>query len=284
MNNKKQTSFNQITDRDLKLLFVLISIILLAVSYFFGCMKFIDKTNTIKAENQTLQAEVDELTEMKTHEAEKKQEIAQYNEVIKTIYDRFPGAMTEEKSIDILTDLEEEAEMSTNSVTFTINEQFYSEAELEAQENEAANAAAAESGDETADEEGTVITPAPTATAAPATTDITANGQAGTIADGSVVGYKTTLVVEFVTTYEGLEKAIDFVKEYEDKMSIDTITIEFDSETGELKGTMNLSMYALDGIGAEYVEPKITDVKLGLKDIFRSLEIKPKNSKSNKNR
>lgn len=271
MNNKKQTSFNQITDRDLKLLFVLISIILLAVSYFFGCMKFINKANTIKAENKTLQAEVDELTEMKTHEAEKKQEIAMYNEVIKTIYDKFPGAMTEEKSIDILTDLEEAADMSTNSVTFTINEQFYSEAELEAEENGTADGTASTTDTETAD--GTA------STAAPATTDITANGQAGTTADSSVVGYKTTLVVEFVTSYEGLEKAIDFVKEYEDKMSIDTITVEFDSETGELKGTMNLSMYALDGIGAEYVEPKITDVKLGLKDIFRSLEIKPKKDK-----
>ena len=280
MNNKKQTSFNQITDRDLKLLFVLISIILLAVSYFFGCMKFINKANTIKAENKTLQAEVDELTEMKTHEAEKKQEIAMYNEVIKTIYDKFPGAMTEEKSIDILTDLEEAADMSTNSVTFTINEQFYSEAELEAEENGTADGTASTTDTETAD--GTASTPAPTAattTAAPATTDITANGQAGTTGDSSVVGYKTTLVVEFVTSYEGLEKAIDFVKEYEDKMSIDTITVEFDSETGELKGTMNLSMYALDGIGAEYVEPKITDVKLGLKDIFRSLEIKPKKDK-----
>lgn len=274
MNNKKQTAFNQITDRDLKLLFVLISIILLAVSYFFGCMKFIDKTDSIKAENKTLQAEVDELTEMKTHEAEKKQEIAQYNEVIKTIYDKFPGAMTEEKSIDILTNLEEAAEMKTSAVTFTINDQFYSEAELEAEESGAATGTT-----ETTTDTSASATPAPTATpASTGTTDITANAQAGT-ADSSVVGYKTTLVVEFTTNYEGLEKAIDYVKDYEDKMSIDTITIEFDTETGNLKGTMNLSMYALDGIGAEYVEPKISDVKLGLKDIFGSFNVKTKKTK-----
>lgn len=283
MNNKKQTAFNQMTDRDLKLLFVLISIILLAVSYFFGCTKFVEKTDTIKAENRTLQAEVDELTEMKKHEAEKKQEIAQFNEVIKTIYDRFPGAMTEEKSIDILTDLEEEAEMSTSSVTFTINDQFYSEAELEAQENGTASGTSGTTTSTTASAtpapSAAAATPAPTAAAG--TTDLTANGQTATTGNGDVVGYKTTLVVEFTTNYEGLKKAIDFVKEYEDKMSIDTITIEFDSETGNLKGSMNLCMYALDGIGAEYVEPKISDIKLGLKDIFRSLEIQTKNSKKN---
>lgn len=287
MNNKKQTSFNQITDRDLKLLFVLISIILLAVSYFFGCMKFVEKTDTIKAENRTLKAEVDELNEMKSHEAEKKQEIAQYNEVIKTIYDRFPGAMTEEKSIDILTDLEEEADMSTNSVTFTINEQFYSEAELEAQENGTSNETSNETSSNTTSASATpapttavTATPGTSVTAAPGTTDIT-DGQNvdGVAANAGVVGYKTTLVVEFTTNYDGLKKAIDFVKDYEDKMSIDTITIEFDAETGNLKGTMNLCMYALDGIGAEYVEPKISDVKLGLKDIFGSFNVKTKKNK-----
>ncbi len=262
--NKKQTSFNQITDRDLKLLFVLISIILLAVSYFFGCTKFIEKTNTIKAENQTLQAEVDELTEMWTHEAEKKAEIAKYNEVIQMIYDRFPGAMTEEKSIEILTDLEKEADMSTSAITFTINDQFYSEAELEAQDSAAAATQTTTDASETETTETTDGT---------STTDITSGSAGTTTANGGVVGYKTTLVVEFKTNYDGLKKAIDFVNGYDDKMSIDTITVEFDSETGNLKGTMNLCMYALDGIGATYVEPKISDVKLGLKDIFGSYNI-----------
>lgn len=283
MNNKKQTSFNQITDRDLKLLFVLISIILLAVSYFFGCMKFVEKTDTIKAENKVLKTEVDELTAMWTQEAQKKLETAQYNEVVKLIYDKFPGAMTEEKSIEILTNLEEEAEMSTSSVTFTINDQFYSEAELEAQENGTASGSSGTTVSATPAPTTASTTPAPTAastTAAPGTTDITANSQSKTAASGDVVGYKTTLVVEFTTNYEGLKKAIDFVKDYEDKMSIDTITIEFDTESGNLKGTMNLCMYALDGIGAEYVEPKISDVKLGLKDIFRSLEIKTDKKKN----
>lgn len=269
MNNKKQTSFNQITDRDLKLLFVLISIILLAISYFFGCRNFVDKTNTIKAENQTLQAEVDELTEMWTHEAEKKMEIAQYNEVIQTIYDKFPGAMTEEKSIDILTDLEEAADMSTSAVTFTINDQFYSEAELEGEETTTDTAATT---DTTSTTDSTSTAEATAAAEEASTTDITENTNS-TTADGGVVGYKTTLVVEFTTNYDGLKNAIDFVKDYEDKMSIDTITVEFDTETGNLKGTMNLCMYALDGIGADYVEPKIDDLKTGLKDIFGSVNV-----------
>lgn len=272
--NKKATAFNQITDRDLKLLFVLISLVVLAISYFFGCSKFVNKTSAIKQENQQFQAEVDKLTKMKAEEVQKKLEIAQYNEIIQTIYNKFPGAMTQEKSIDILKDLEEEADLSASSVTFTINDMFYSEAELEQEEAAAGTTTTEEATTEETTTEATA-TPAPTVT--PAATDITtADGTTATENTG-VVGYKTTLAVEFTTNYEGLKKAIDFINTYEDKMSIETITVEFDTETGALKGTINLCMYALDGTGAEYVEPKISGIKLGLKDIFGSFNVKGNN-------
>ena len=95
----------------------------------------------------------------------------------------------------------------------------------------------------------------------------------------SVVGYKTTLTLAFSCTDQQLTDALDFINSYEDKMSVETVTVGYDETSGNLTGTMNLCMYALDGSEKAYTAPDIKDVKLGVANIFGSKEINKKKKK-----
>ena len=57
-------------------------------------------------------------------------------------------------------------------------------------------------------------------------------------------------------------------------MSVETISVGYDETSGNLAGTMNLCMFAVDGSKNEYKAPENKDVKLGVANIFGSKEVK----------
>lgn len=276
--NKKPSTFASVTERDKKLLLLLGTIIVLSFSYFFVFSPNTKKASEVKATNQQLQVRVDTLNEMTTHRQEKLDGIAQFNEDRNKILDKFPGGMTTEKSISILDDMEKETEVAVSAVNFAMNEIFY-DAAIQATADGIVN-------DGTAAAEGTdaAATPAPAdGEATPAPTDASGTD---TIAEGvdtaqysDITGYKSTLTLTFSTSNASLKKAIDYINEYKDKMSIDSITVAYDATTGDLLGTMNLAMFALDGNGKEYEEPVIEGIKNGVKSIFGTVDTKKNKGK-----
>lgn len=66
-------------------------------------------------------------------------------------------------------------------------------------------------------------------------------------------------------------------------MSVETVTVGYDDSTGELIGTMDLCMYAVEGVDNAYEEPKTEGVDLGVVNIF-SAKGSSKKSSGKKNR
>lgn len=243
--NKKQSTFANVSERDKKLLLILLSLIFLAGSYFFVFTPNDAKAHEIKEENTKLQERVDELEEMKEHEAEKKEQIQVNTQKKEQILEKFPDKMTQEKAIDELVKLEEEGEMSVSSVGFSMNEEFYNSQEVDATDSTTEQAAATQ---------GT------TGTAVGAT---------------PLVAYKSTLTVNYdATTLEGFRKVVDRINELPNKMAIESVTASFDSASGNLMGTMNICLYSLDNSKTEYEEPEISNVPIGMRSIFGTIESK----------
>lgn len=86
--------------------------------------------------------------------------------------------------------------------------------------------------------------------------------------------YNVTLLQEGLTmnyscTYEQLKRLIDFVNVYPERMNIESITMSYDSETGGVRGSIALNLYAVTGTGKEYTEPDISGLSMGVNNIFK---------------
>lgn len=253
MKKKKNSVLSNVSERDKKLLFLLGAIIALAMAYFFAFRPNMEKADEYSDKNEGLRSYIVELDEKIANEETKKAEIVTYNNERSAILDRFAGGMSHELAIDLLADLENETEFEAMNVTLSVNDLFFNQQESEnnvliAPEEISSVSSIAVEGH--SDQEYTKLT-----------------------------GYKTSLTVEFACTDEQLRDATDFINGYDDKMSVESITVGYDETTGGLTGTMVICMYAVDGNDKEYEEPTIDNVTLGVTNIFSQKASVKKNSK-----
>ncbi len=77
-----------------------------------------------------------------------------------------------------------------------------------------------------------------------------------------------TLTMSYSCTYDQLKQLIDFVNVYPERMNIKSVSISYDTETGDLSGSLVLNLYAVTGTDKKYTEPKVEDIRLGEENIF----------------
>lgn len=255
MNKKKPTVVSNVSEGDKKFLYTLGAILILALAFFFAFSPFNKKAEKQRAENDEMKAYVAELDSKIANEAQKKAEIITFDTDRNEIISKFPGGMTHEKAIKILADLEKETEIFSSQVALSVNNIFFNQEELRS------------SGTYVVENENIKSESPYAVQGIPEKTY------------PDIMGLKTTLTLSFACSDEELEKALDFINGYEDKMSVETITVGFDETTGELVGTMNLCMYALEGLDNAYEEPTIEGVDLGVVNVFSAKDMKPKKKK-----
>ena len=237
-NNKK------ISTRELKLLFVFFTLLILYASYQFGYLKYTNKTEKLLEETRTLE---NQLSELKKKNSNKEKMIKETEEFIKkkdSMLEEFPGGVTEEKITMFVVDMENYASAQVSNISFEGIQAFYTtNGEL--------------SRDATTEE---------TTTEETATTT-------ETIAEGDITGYQTTVLLSYQATYAGLKKCIDYINTYQEKINIGGLTATFDSTTGNLTGTLTIIVYSLGGTDKKYQAPQIAGIEIGRDNIFGTFEI-----------
>lgn len=283
----------KITTRELKLLFVFFTLLILFVSYQFGYLKYTKKADALTSENQVLEGRLAELEKKDSNREKVENETAEYLRKKNAMLEEFSGGFTQEKITMFVIDLEEYAGMNVSSIAFEDTSVFYSPTgKGVADSGETQDTAAEETPQAAAGGEG--IQPEDVSeTAAPAEDMTEDNAEAGensseassaapdskTPAVG-ITGYQTSVVLSYQATYEGLKKCIDYINDYKERMNISALTASFDSTTGNLTGTVTVTMYALYGAGKRYTPPQISGVKLGTDNIFGTFEL-PLNNGTN---
>lgn len=100
--------------------------------------------------------------------------------------------------------------------------------------------------------------------------------QAGIVAgaeNGVVNLYKSPVNIDFKATYSGLKDILRYLSLWNDKNTLDSISLSFDSSTGSLSGSMSLGLYFITGTEKEYVPVFIPRPDTGVKDVFRTTGI-----------
>lgn len=85
-----------------------------------------------------------------------------------------------------------------------------------------------------------------------------------------MIGSKATYTLTVKGTTKQIFKALDWIRnpENKEKMSVENVTLQFDSSSGELSGNIGVNFYCMLGNGVPYQEPDTSIFTYGMDKIF----------------
>lgn len=255
---------NKITEKEKRLLLILVTVLILVGSYQFGYQKYHTLAVNIESENQELTGKLMELQQKQVKKQKMIEETTEYVSKTRAILDQFPQLLTQEKNIIFVTELEQNADIKVDSIAFNELTLFYTPDGVPTTETTNATQTDVLSETESSIQEGSNNVEEENNF----NTETKANDN---IKNGSVTGYKSTIILTYQSTYEGLKKAIDYINTYHEKRHISDITASFDMTTGNLSGTINIVLYEADG-GISYEPPILNNIGVGKDNIFGTFE------------
>ena len=97
---------SRISKKDIKLLLYVGGILLLALAYFLGYQKFMEKREVLEAEQANLQQQVNRLNEISMYLDDYEEQAAVYDEEMDKIFSDYPADVREEDTILYACDME----------------------------------------------------------------------------------------------------------------------------------------------------------------------------------
>lgn len=237
----------KISQKESKLLFSMLFLLILVVSYQFVYVKNVEKLEVIETEITTLKERVDTLKQQVANKDTMIQEIDQMKQETIDLVSTYGKGTTIEKTILFTKDMEDLASMKIDSLNVSQDSYFLSQT-------------------------------IPTDNKYVSGTNEVNKGY--TLTEGTEVidhnvltGYRTDAAINFTVTYDNLKRVLNYIHQHEEKRNISDISLAYDSETGNLKGTMNIAMYHILGNKDSYEMPSIRRNNLGTRNIFGTIEL-----------
>lgn len=237
---------------DVNILIILAGILIPVAVYFFVFNKYTEQTDILNASNAQLQQEVDYLQDLADHKEEYVTNTETYNMNIEEIKTHFPAEYKPED--DILYIISVEQQYGAGIPTIGIGAPAYIGVDKPAVETVAEGTP-----DITIDEEGAVEG------------DVVAEDAAASVVPDFGL-YSTSVTVRMDSTYRSLKDIITKLNTDQYKKSVDSISVVFDANTGELASSLVFSAYSMTGTDATYSTPVVPGVTYGTSDIFNTGE------------
>ncbi len=264
----------KVSKKDIKLLLVLASVILLAGSYYFGYVKYNEKRTVLEDEIVTLQKKYDNLYVKDLKRADYEAEVKTFTNKIKEISNKYPSEVTTEKEIMFADEVEHYANAVISTWSFAEPEIFYASKDLVA-ETETVNTTDKNkdsTGNSGSNNESSESTAEPTKNSDAKST----KKSTGSSLTSTVMGFKTVTTYGFKVGYDGLKNMITYINNSPKRKVLDNIMITYDGVSGELTGTLSINNYFVSGALATYEPPIITDINLGTSNLFGDMiPVKP---------
>lgn len=254
-----------ISDTSLKVIYIFVAILVLAGAYMFGISKNIAKHTELAEQNLALDQTLRDLIDKNSQLPAVQAEIEEMDARIKTICDRFPSRLTEQKVYYIMDDLMKQTDIESNSISISLNDLFYTngvapEGELGNNVNDDGYSYDEETGELVADSPDVEAVDSETGTEPEESTADYAN----------LAAYETTVSIPFSGEYDAVKNMITYITENTDHMSVGPISASFDSTTGLVSGSLTINMYALYNNGKAYEDPTIDGIDMSVSNIFGS--------------
>jgi Tfp pilus assembly protein PilO len=213
----------------LLMLALVVIMVLAAVNYLYRPL--VDERQALRDENYKLNVRYIELYNMSANEEFWKAEINKSREAISEVLGRYSAGNTPEKSIKFVSDMETDLEMRVPNVTFSTSNML-------------------------------------TSVTMPMVHDMGEDSDSYAISYYDVSLLKETLSFNYSGDYDQLKRMADYINAYPERMNMESISVNYDSETNALTGNLILNLYTVTGTDRQYEEPSIEGIRLGEENIF----------------
>lgn len=249
----------KVSKKDLSLLLVLFAFLLVIGAIFYG-NSLAGKTETLVAENATLSQEVAYLQDLYDHQQEYQEESDRMNYEMEEIKEKFPAEIRPETQIMYANGLEAKYDVLLDTIDMPGTELVTVQGDFSVAGTTTAMDTTAETEDVDGESTDTTETTDATQTVDTASTISTAATTISLLKSPTSLGYQSS--------YKGLKDLVRTINGDTDRKSIESLSVGYDETTGNLVGTLEMSMYALSGTDKEYQAPVVTGVTDGLQQIF----------------
>lgn len=237
-----------LSKKDQCLLIGLLGAIFLFVAWYFVYTPLQEKTMALETENVALKAKADLYQSINANLPKYEEGIVTFEQQIAEIGNRYPVHISREDEIMFLANMENvySNDLAVENIT------------MSAVVEVVADSVAAEAA------------PAPEA-AAEAATDVAAAPAESEVVIPEVHMYKQPVNYSFRCTYDGAKEMITYVLGQSQTKAIEGMSLAFDSETGNLMGTLDLNQYYMMGLEKEYQAVPVPVVPKGVNDVFHTV-------------
>lgn len=234
----------KVTKQQVNLLIMVLGVIIIALTYFYGVQKLNEKTQLLEGENGQLRNEINTLQELQLKQSSYIADTEMMKGFCEAIVEMFPSYVLTEDEIMYAVKLENQVGCYFSYVGTPATQN------IEIPRGERENILAS-----VTDITGAIAQ------------NSTVNSEQVFNSDGVMLGNSASSN-NFVCTYDQFKELVKLIRENEDLRSIDEISLAYDNTTGRLTGTMTINYYSMSGTGRKYELPQTGVAGYGVDCIF----------------
>lgn len=239
-------------DSQIPVLLGFLGVLLAVLVYFTVYRPYNEKTVALEAENATLIASLSRYEEIADNEAFYREAIDTYVDETRAIISEYAYGLIREDQIMYIANLE-------NRFIRDIQVNYFN------------------MGSDMEVPYGTAVDSSQAVTTGADTSTATSSFQEPVPVDNGIRMYENTIESGYEVSYEGIKDILEYISGVGTKKNITTVSLTFDSTSGMLTGSMNMSQYYLTGTDGTYSPTMIPLVKTGVENIFGTIDVDVEN-------
>lgn len=239
----------KLTLAQVRVLLLLGAVLLIVLTYFLVFQRNMDQASDYDAKTQKENERILYLTSLESKVQDLDIYTSLYTDDIDKLIQSFPVKLTQQKSVYLIFNLMIDSGITIESISPGEPVPFYYKGQV-LDSASAQNQAQVDSEGQNGEQKETLseITPVPME---------------------EMIGSKATYTLNVSGTTKQIFKALDWIRDNEDeRMSVGSVSLQFDSGTGKLKGSIALNFYCMLGNGVPYKDPDMSIFKYGMDKIF----------------
>ncbi|MCM1246600.1 MAG: hypothetical protein NC293_13235 [Roseburia sp.] len=230
----------KLTLTQIRVILILVAILLIVLTYFFIYQTNMDKVSDFEKKTAEANERITYLESLQPQVTDLEIFTSLYVDDIDDFIQSFPVKITQQKSIYLIYRLMINTGIDIESISEGTPAPFYYKGQVLGQ-----GISAPEGEEETE-----------------------AISEIAVVDMDQMIGSSATYTINFSGSIKQVFKALDWITENKEKLSVGDVSVQFDSSTGKLTGSMGINFYCMLGNGVPYKDPDISEFNYGKDNIF----------------
>ncbi len=235
----------KVTLAQIRVILLLAAVLLIVITYFLVFQKNMDQAANYDNMTRKEQERISYLTGLQSQADDLDIYTSLYTSYIDPFIQSFPVKLTQQKSIYLIYNMMVESGVTVESVVPGNVTPFYYKGQVLDSASAQNQAQVNVEGQE--EENLSEIT---------------------VVSMDQMIGSKATYTINLAGETKDIFKALDWIRDNKEKMSVGNVNVQFDSSTGQLKGSIGITFYCMLGNGVPYKDPDTSIFTYGMDKIF----------------